>query len=60
LWFTAKSSTNLLTTPADSATSKGVQFADVLSGIVQARFEDNAMRDFQTIYPRLNLNRLYF
>jgi hypothetical protein len=60
LWFTAKSNTNLLTKPADSAMSKGVQFANALAGIVQARFEDNATRDFQVIYPRLNLNRLYF
>lgn len=60
LWFTAKASTNLLTHPADSASSKGVQFADVISGIVQAHFEDNISRDFQLISPRLVLNRLYF
>ncbi len=60
LWFTERVNTNLLTCPADSATSKGVQFADVLAGIVQARFEDNVAHDFQIISSKLNLNRLYF
>lgn len=60
LWFTLKASTNLLTQPADSAMSKGVQFADVLAGIVQANFEDNANRDFQVLHARIVLNRLYF
>lgn len=60
LWFTERANTNLLTCPADSAMSKGVQFADVLAGIVQARFEDNVAHDFQIISPRLTLNRLYF
>jgi hypothetical protein len=60
LWFTAKANTNLITNPADSAKSKGVQFADMLCGIVQANFEDNSSRDFQAVHPRLILNRLYF
>lgn len=60
LWFTEKASTNLITQPADSAKSKGVQFADILCGIVQASYEDNANRDFQMIRPKLVLNRLYF
>lgn len=60
LWFTEKATTNLLTQPADSAASKGVQFADILTGIVQARFEDNAAHNFQLISRRLILNRLYF
>jgi hypothetical protein len=60
LWFTEKSSTNLITTPVDSAQCKGIQFADVLAGIVQAYFEDNNSREFQVIRPRLILNRLYF
>lgn len=60
LWFTAKSSTNLLTTPMDSANCKGIQLADVLAGMVQTHFEDNASRDFQVIEPRLILNRLFF
>lgn len=60
LWFTEKASTNLLTHPQDSATCKGIQLADYLAGMVQAHFEDNVSRDFTTIQPRLNLNRLFF
>jgi len=60
LWFTEKSSTNLVTKPADSAKSKGVQFADALAGIVQSHFEDNASSDFQVIQARLTLNKLFF
>lgn len=60
LWFTLKANTNLLTCPQDSATCKGIQLADFLAGMVQAHFEDNASRDFSTIQPKLNLNRLYF
>lgn len=60
LWFTEHVNTNLITSPADSAKSKGVQFADMLAGLVQARFEDNASADFQIIQPKLMLNQLYF
>ena len=60
LWFTEKANTNLLTQPQDSMTCKGVQLADLLAGMVQAHFEDNASRDFRTIQPALNLNRLFF
>jgi hypothetical protein len=60
LWFTAKSSTNLLTTPLDSALCKGIQLADVVAGIVQTSFEDNASRDLQGIQRHLTLNRLFF
>ena len=60
LWFTEKSSTNLLTCPLDSAECKGIQAADVLAGMVQAHFEDNVSNYFGTIQPRLNLNCLFF
>jgi hypothetical protein len=60
LWFTESADTVLATCPSDSAMSKGVQFADVLTGIVQARFEDEATSNFQMISPRLILDRLYF
>lgn len=60
LWFTEKSSANLLTCPQDSATCKGVQLADFLAGIVQAYFEDNASRDFAVVQPKIFLSRLFF
>ena len=60
LWFEKKAATNLITSPADSATSLAVQFADMLAGTVQARFEHNSTSGFQVIQPRLRLVQLFF
>lgn len=60
LWFAKKVRTDLFTCPADSKNSLGVQFADMLAGVVQARYEDNALADFRMVYPKLNLNCLFF
>jgi hypothetical protein len=60
LWFTKKAATNLITRPSDSATSLAVQFADMLAGAVQSRFEDNSTHVFQLIQPHLKLVQLYF
>lgn len=60
LWFTKKSSTNLLTTLIDSKTSLGLQFADMLAGVVQARHEDNQAAAFQIISKKTTVNLLFF
>lgn len=60
LWFEEKTTTNLITHPADSAKSLGVQFADMLAGLVQSRFEDNAMRDYQIASSVIQTARLFF
>lgn len=60
LWFTEKSNTKLITTPIDSKDSLGLQFADMVSGIVQSRFEDNSSRNYQIISKHLNLKTLFF
>jgi hypothetical protein len=60
LWFEKKAATNLITVPADSATSLAVQFADMLAGTVQTHFEQNSAAGFQVIQPRLQLVRLFF
>ena len=60
LWFTKKANTNLLTTPVESHLSRGIQFADMLSGVVQSRFELNEANDFQILSPRIKLVTLYF
>ena len=60
LWFEKKAETNLITIPADSATSLAVQFTDMLAGTVQARFEHNSTAGFQIIQPRLHLLHLFF
>lgn len=40
LWFDKQTETILTTTPCDSASNKNVQFADMLSGVIQGHFED--------------------
>ena len=51
LWFTKNVKTYLSTQPLDSNQSVGVQFADMLSGIVQSRFEDGESNNFQILNP---------
>lgn len=60
LWFTKKASTNLLTTPLDSKSCLGLQFSDMVAGVVQARFERNENTLFQQLAPHLKIKRLYF
>lgn len=60
LWFEKKAVTNLVTSPADSATSLAVQFADMLAGTVQSSFELNSSAGIQIIQPCLHLLRLFF
>lgn len=60
LWFTKKANTNLITNPLDSKTCLGLQFADMVAGVVQTRFEDNESTNFQTMSHCLRLNRLFF
>jgi hypothetical protein len=60
LWFTKKSGTNLITAPMDSRNSLGIQFADMLSGLVQSRFEDNQSTHYQILSMRISLSSLFF
>jgi hypothetical protein len=60
LWFTKKATTNLVTHNCDSKDSLGVQFADMLAGLVQSRYEDNESSNFQILAPRISLCRLFF
>lgn len=60
LWFTEKSITNLLTTPLDSKICLNLQFADMLSGVVQSRHEDNKSAHFNAIVKRLDHKTLFF
>jgi hypothetical protein len=50
----------LATYPKESHESLGVQFADMLAGVVQSRFEDGRMPDFLAIAPKLDMHRLFF
>lgn len=60
LWFSKKSITNLITSPLDSKGSQGLQFADMVAGIVQARFEDNENVMYQNLAPHMKIIELFF
>jgi hypothetical protein len=60
LWFTEKAITKLISKPTDSAHSRGIQFADMVSGIVQVRYERNDPHAFQVLSPRLKVIPLFF
>ena len=60
LWFTENAATTLVCQEQDSARNRGVQFADFVSGIVQARYEKNDLYPFTALRPRLTLTELFF
>jgi len=60
LWFTEKAITKLISKPMDSSHSRGVQFADIISGIVQAKYEKNDPRAFHVISSKIKLAPLFF
>jgi hypothetical protein len=60
LWFTKSVQTNLATIPQDSQHCIGLQFADMLAGLVQAHFEDGERANFHVLAPRIRLSQLYF
>ena len=55
-----KATTNLITVPSDSKKNLGIQFVDMLAGLVQSRFEDNQSSNFQILMPKITLTRLFF
>lgn len=60
LWFTMRVATHLVTLPQDSQHCLGIQFADMVAGLVQAHYEDGEHSDFAMVSPRVELARLYF
>lgn len=60
LWFTKAAPTILSTVPQDSVKNKGVQFADMLSGVVQQHFEDRKSKPFEAIKHLIKVKKLYF
>ena len=60
LWFTKNVKTKLTTTPLDSKDCRGVQFADMLAGLIQQRFEDKYFSHIRLCIRRLRLRRLFF
>ncbi len=60
LWFTRRVKTILTTAPVASHNCKGLQFADMLAGLIQERFEDRNFEHIRICIRRLRLKRLFF
>jgi len=60
LWFSKQVTTDLQTCPIASEKCAGIQFADMLAGVVQGRFEFNRFDCFTTLFSKLTLKRLFF
>jgi hypothetical protein len=60
LWFSKVVKTTLITLLHDSQHSLGIQFADMLAGLVHSHYEDSEHNHFVTLCPRIRLTRLYF
>lgn len=60
LWFEYNVSTRLHTLPCDSQASRNVQFADMLSGVVQSHIEDRRSPPWDILSPQIAFKRLFF
>lgn len=60
LWFDYEVKTDMKTKPEDSASNKNVQFADMLSGVVQGYFEDNKIEPWDILSKHIHFKKLYF
>jgi len=60
LWFERGVQTQLNTCPCDSSCSRNVQFADMLSGLVQSHHEDRRSDPWRVLSPRIRSKALYF
>lgn len=60
LFFTKNVATKLITIPRDSASDKGVQFADMLSGLVQNHYENSNSEAFKLLASSIQFKTIYF
>lgn len=60
LWFEKQTTTKLITQPSDSASSRNVQFADMLSGVVQGHFEDGNSHPWAELRNSISYKTLFF
>lgn len=60
LWFEKQATTTLTTQPCDSASSRNVQFADMLSGVVQGHFEDGNSQPWAELRNSISYKTLFF
>lgn len=60
LWFEKQTATMLFTQSCDSASSRNVQFADMLSGVVQGHFEDGNSKPWSELRNSISYKTLFF
>jgi hypothetical protein len=60
LWFKKGAMTTLVTLPMESHNSANLQFADMLAGLVQSRYEDDERHNFEILRRNITLSTLYF
>lgn len=60
LWFHHNTTTILETIPQDSDANRNIQFADMLSGVVQGHYEDANTKPWQILASTINSKKLYF
>lgn len=60
LWFEKQVKTVLTTQPCDSSSSRSVQFADMLSGVVQGHFEDGNSKPWAELRNSISYKTLFF
>jgi hypothetical protein len=60
LWFVKKVQTVLRTDPKDSQFSLGIQFTDMLCGLIRSHWEDGETANYGVLAPRIAQKLLYF
>ena len=60
LWFTKKVKTILITNPQDSQFCMGIQFADMLAGLVQQQWETGFVENIRCCAGYLKMKSLFF
>ena len=60
LWFVKNVTTVLKTAPQDSELSRGIQFTDMLCGLVRSHYEDGEQTNYTLLAPCIHEKRLFF
>ncbi len=60
LWYEKNAKTKLHSQPVDSKKELGIQFADMLAGVVQAHHEDKLSEPWKVLAPSVRWKTLFF
>jgi len=60
LWFVKKVKTMLKTIPQDSQSCRGIQFTDMLCGVIRSHWEDGETQNYNVISPKVRQKCLFF